>query len=76
MGDFVMPKHTGLLREFIVPLKVCFEKRNENDGWIPNGHATRKEEGFTYAVFQEYEKLGESIKNFSTTSYSVRRKMI
>ncbi len=25
---------------------------------------------------KEYEKLGESIKNFSTTSYSVRRKMI
>ena len=29
MGDFVMPKHTGLLREFTIPLKVCYEKRNE-----------------------------------------------
>lgn len=53
-----MPKHTGLLREFIAPLKVCYEKRNENEGWIPNGHATRKEEGFTYSVYQEYKRLG------------------
>ena len=29
MGDFVMPKHTGLLREFIAPLKVCYEKRKQ-----------------------------------------------
>lgn len=58
MGDFIMPKHTGLVREFTVPLKVCYEVRNENEGWIPNGHATRKEDGFTYSIFQEYKKLG------------------
>lgn len=58
MGDFVMPKHTGSLREFTVPLKVCYESRNENEGWIPNGHATRKEDGFTYSIFQEYKSLG------------------
>lgn len=55
MGDFVMPKHTGSVREFTVPLKVCYERRNENEGWIPNGHATRKEDGFTYSIFQEYK---------------------
>lgn len=58
MGDFVMPKHTGLVREFTVPLKVCYERRHENEGWISNGHATRKEDGFTYSIFQEYKKLG------------------
>lgn len=58
MGDFVMPKHTGLLREFIAPLKVCYEKRNENEGWLPNGNATRKEDGFTNLVFLEYKELG------------------
>ena len=71
MGDFVMPKHTGLLREFTVPLKVCYDKRNENDGWIPNGHATRKEEGFTYYIFQEYKKLGlETSPKKDNTDYT------
>ena len=53
-----MPKHTGLLREFIGPLKVCYDKRNENEGWIPNGHATREEDGFTYSLFLEYKNQG------------------
>lgn len=71
MGDFVMPKHTGLLREFTVPLKVCYEKRNENEGWIPNGHATRKEEGFTYSIFQEYKKLGfDSVPKEDNSDYT------
>lgn len=61
MGNFVMPKHTGSVREFTVPLKVCYEKKNENEGWIPNGHATRKEEGFTYSIYKEYNRLGDEV---------------
>lgn len=56
MGNFVMPKHTGVLEEFTVPLKVCYEKRNENEGWMPNGNAVKQEEGFTYSIFQEYRR--------------------
>ncbi len=71
MGDFVMPKHTGLLREFTVPLKVCYEKRNENEGWITNGHATHKEEGFTYSIFKEYQKLGfEDVPKKDNSDYT------
>ena len=66
-----MPKHTGLLREFTAPLKVCYEKRTVNDGWIPNGHATRQEEGFTYSIFQEYKSLGfESTPKTDNSDYT------
>lgn len=58
MGKFVMPKHTGLLREFTNPLKVCYKKRDDNEGWIPNGHAKQQVEGFTYFLFKEYMELG------------------
>ena len=71
MGDFVMPKHTGLLREFTVPLKVCYEKRNENEGWMSNGHATRKEKGFTYYIFEEYKRLGvENVPKKDNSDYT------
>lgn len=50
-----MPKHSGQVSEFQAALKVCYEHRNINDGWIATGHAAQGIEGFTYYLFKEYQ---------------------
>lgn len=49
-----MPKHTGLVSEFQTPLKVCYDRKDINDGWVENGHATQGIDGFTLYLYQEY----------------------
>lgn len=49
-----MPKHTGVVSEFQTPLKVCYDRRNINDGWVENGHALQGVDGFTLYLYQEY----------------------
>lgn len=55
MGNLIMPKHSGQVSEFQAALKVCYDHRNINDGWIPTGHAAQGIEGFTYYLFKEYQ---------------------
>lgn len=49
-----MPKHTGLVSEFQTPLKVCYDRKDINNGWVENGHATQGIDGFTIYLYQEY----------------------
>lgn len=49
-----MPKHTGLVSEFQTPLKVCYDRKDINNGWVENGHATQGIDGFTLYLYQEY----------------------
>ena len=49
-----MPKHSGLVSEFQAALKVCYDRRAVNDGWIPTGHAKQGIDGFTLYLYQEY----------------------
>lgn len=49
-----MPKHTGLVSEFQTPLKVCYDRKDVNDGWVENGHALQGVDGFTLYLYQEY----------------------
>lgn len=55
MGNLIMPKHSGQVSEFQAALKVCYDHRNINDGWIATGHAAQGIEGFTYFLFKEYQ---------------------
>ncbi len=50
-----MPKHSGLVSEFQAALKVCYDRRAVNDGWVPTGHASHGIEGFTYYLYKEYK---------------------
>ena len=54
MGNLIMPKHSGLVSEFQAALKVCYDRRAVNDGWIPTGHAKQGIDGFTLYLYQEY----------------------
>lgn len=54
MGSLIMPKHTGLVSEFQTPLKVCYDRKDVNDGWVENGHAAQGIDGFTLYLYQEY----------------------
>lgn len=54
MGSLIMPKHTGLVSEFQTPLKVCYDRKDINNGWVENGHATQGIDGFTLYLYQEY----------------------
>ena len=54
MGNLIMPKHSGLVSEFKAALKVCYDRRAVNDGWIPTGHAKQGIDGFTLYLYQEY----------------------
>lgn len=54
MGSLIMPKHTGLVSEFQTPLKVCYDRKDVNDGWVENGHALQGVDGFTLYLYQEY----------------------
>ena len=49
-----MPKHTGLVSEFQTPLKVCYDRKDINNGWVENGHASQGIDGFTLYLYQEY----------------------
>ena len=60
MGSLIMPKHTGIVSEFQTPLKVCYDRRNVNDGWVSNGHAKQGIDGFTYYLYKEYHDAGAS----------------
>lgn len=51
-----MPKHSGLASEFKTALKVCYDRRAINDGWIPTGHAKQGIDGFTLYLYQEYHQ--------------------
>lgn len=55
MGNLIMPKHSGLVSEFQAALKVCYDRRAVNDGWVPTGHASHGIEGFTYYLYKEYK---------------------
>ena len=54
MGSLIMPKHTGLVSEFQTPLKVCYDRKDVNNGWVDNGHAKQGVDGFTLYLYQEY----------------------
>ena len=54
MGSLIMPKHSGQVLEFQTALKVCYDRKNINDGWVENGHATQGIDGFTLYLYQEY----------------------
>ncbi len=49
-----MPKHSGQLLEFQTALKVCYDRKDVNNGWIENGHALQGIAGFTLYLYQEY----------------------
>ena len=54
MGSLIMPKHTGLVSESQTPLKVCYDRKDVNNGWVENGHAKQGIDGFTLYLYQEY----------------------
>lgn len=54
MGSLIMPKHSGQLLEFQAALKVCYDRKDINNGWIESGHALQGQDGFTLYLYQEY----------------------
>ncbi len=54
MGSLIMPKHSGQVVEFQTALKVCYDRKDINDGWVENGHALQGIDGFTSYLYQEY----------------------
>ena len=54
MGSLIMPKHSGQLLEFQTALKVCYDRKDVNNGWIETGHALQGNDGFTLYLYQEY----------------------
>lgn len=63
MGSLIMPKHTGLVSEFQTPLKVCYDRKDVNNGWVENGHAKQGVDGFTLFLYQEYHAANASGHN-------------
>lgn len=49
-----MPKHSGQLLEFQTSLKVCYDRKDVNNGWLDNGNALQGIAGFTLYLYQEY----------------------
>lgn len=49
-----MPKHSGQLLEFQTSLKVCYDRKDVNNGWLDNGNALQGIDGFTLYLYQEY----------------------
>ena len=56
MGSLIMPKHSSQVLEFQTALKVCYDRKDINDGWVENGHAAQGTDGFTLYLYQEYHK--------------------
>ena len=61
MGSLIMPKHTGLVSEFQTPLKVCYDRKDVNDGWVENGHALQGVDGFTLNLRSAVNKKSVNI---------------
>ena len=55
MGSLIMPKHSGQILEFQTSLKVCYDRKDSNNGWVENGHALQGIDGFTLYLYQEYK---------------------
>lgn len=73
MGSLIMPKHTGLVSEFQTPLKVCYDRKDVNNGWVENGHAKQGIDGFTLYLYQEYHAanaLGHSTPKNDNSDYT------
>ncbi|MDD5911415.1 MAG: AAA family ATPase [Bacteroidales bacterium] len=54
MGSLIMPKHTGVVSEFQTPLKVCYDRKDINNGWVESGNAKQGIDGFTLYLYNEY----------------------
>lgn len=60
MGSLIMPKHSGQILEFQTSLKVCYDRKDMNNGWLENGHALQGIDGFTLYLYQEYHNANIS----------------